>query len=202
MRKGKSVIGKDVLSYIDGRKVHSVKDLIIGMDNDTIVALLVSEGGLFGTAQVVPMENVVSFGKDAVVISDSNAAIDADSYPAVKEILDRKDKLIGKKVFTEGGDGHGLIGDIYFEESSGRIFGFEVSGGLVENVAKGTSYLPLEDIVNMGPDVVLIKSEAVYDMDAQVGGVQGAMQTARDKVGDTAGNIGEAAKDKQMEFVQ
>jgi|GEM_PF-705623 len=212
MRKGKNVIGKDVLSYIDGRKVHSVKDLIIGMENDDVVALLVSEGGLFSTAQIVPMENVVSFGKDAVVISDSNAAIPADSYPAVQEILDRKDKLIGKKVFTEGGDSQGSVSDVFFEESSGRILGFEVSGGLINNVAKGTSYLPLEDIVNIGPDVVLIKSEAVYDLDAQVGGVQGALQsagdkvgsavdTAKEKVGDAAQNIGEAATDKQMDFV-
>lgn len=195
MRKGKNVIGTDVLSYIDGKKVHSVKDLIIGGDNKTIVALLVSEGGLFGTAEIVPMENVVSFGKDATMISESNAAIPADSYPAVAAILERKDKLIGKKVFTEGGDEQGSISDVYFEENTGEIYGFEVSGGLVENVQKGTSYLSLEDIVNIGEDVVLIKSEAVYDLDAQVGGIQGAFDTAKDKVGDAAGTAKEKVGD-------
>ena len=213
MRKGKNVIGKEVLSYVDGEKSTSVKDLIIGLDNSSIVALLVDEGGLFSTARVVPMENVVSFGKDAVVISDTNSIVPADAYPAVSEILDRKDKLLGKKVFTEGGDEEGSVSDIYFEEGTGEIFGYEVSGGMLNNVAKGSSYLPLEDIINIGPDLILIKSEAVYDMDAQVGGVQGALETAKDKVGgavdtakekagEAASNIGEAAKDKQIAFLE
>lgn len=84
---------------------------------------------------------------------------------------------------------------------------------MLNNVAKGTSYLPIEDIINIGPDVILIKAEAVYDMDVQVGGVQGALETAKDKVGgavdsakdkagETAGNIGEAARDKQIEFLE
>jgi uncharacterized protein YrrD/DNA-binding protein H-NS len=204
VRKGKNVIGKDVISYMDGVKLHSVKDLVIGMDNETVVALLVEEGGLLSSPRVVPMENVASFGKDAVVIADSGAAIPADNYPAVQEILDLNDKLIGKKVFTEGGDEQGSISDLYFEESSGHITGFEVSGGLIKNVQKGTSYLAVEDIVNVGPDVVLIKSEAVYALDAQVGGLQGALETAKekageakDKVGEAAGNVKDAAQDLQ-----
>ncbi|HEX9987416.1 MAG TPA: PRC-barrel domain-containing protein [Chloroflexia bacterium] len=195
MRKGKNVIGKDVISYMDGVKLHSVKDLVIGMDNETVVALLVEEGGLLSSAKVVPMENVASFGKDAVVIADSGAAIPADNYPAVQQILDLDDKLIGKKVFTEGGDEQGSISDLYFEESSGRILGFEVSGGLIKNVQKGTSYLDIDDIVNVGPDVVLIKSEAVYALDAQVGGLQGAIETAKEKAGEAKDKVGEAAGD-------
>jgi len=209
VRKGKNVIGKDVISYMDGVKLHSVKDLVIGMDNETVVALLVEEGGLLSSPRVVPMENVASFGKDAVVIADSGAAIPADNYPAVQEILDLNDKLIGKKVFTEGGDEQGSISDLYFEESSGRIAGFEVSGGLIKNVQKGTSYLALDDIVNVGPDVVLIKSEAVYALEAQVGGLQGALETAKekageakDKVGEAAGNVKDAAQDLKADVQQ
>jgi hypothetical protein len=84
---------------------------------------------------------------------------------------------------------------------------------MLNNVAKGTSYLPIEDIINFGPDVILIKSEAVYDLDAQVGGVQGALGSARDKAGEVvytakerageaAENIGHAARDKQIEFLE
>lgn len=212
MRRGKNVIGKDVLSFIDGTKTTSVKDIIIGRDNSTIVALLVDEGGLFGSAKVVPMENVASFGKDAVVISDGAAIMSADAVPALKEILNSDDKLLGKKVFTEGGDEQGSISDIYFEENSGEIVGFEVSGGLIENVQKGTSYLSADDVVNVGKDVILIKAEAAYSLEGQVGGVQGALEgakakasdavdTAKAKASEAKENITEAARDKQLDFV-
>lgn len=129
MRKGKNVIGKDVLSYIDGQKSNSVKDLIIGLDNASIVALLVDEGGLFSSAQVVPMENVVSFGKDAAVISDTNAIVDAGTYPAVAEILDRKDKLLGKKVFTEGVTRKGRSATYTLRKARARYWGMRCRAG-------------------------------------------------------------------------
>ncbi|MEO8285716.1 MAG: PRC-barrel domain-containing protein [Chloroflexota bacterium] len=191
MRKGKKIIGQDILSFADGQKVGSVKDLIIGPESDTVVALLVEEGGLLSSARIVPFDNVNSFGKDAVMIDESRSVISADNYPLVFNILNTKDKLIGKKVFTEGGTDEGSIGDVYFDETSGEVLGYEVSGGLIENVQKGTSFLPLDDIVNIGPDLVLITQQAGPMLEAQVGGVQGAVQSAQSKMGQAVGNVAE-----------
>ncbi|HEX8229048.1 MAG TPA: PRC-barrel domain-containing protein [Chloroflexia bacterium] len=204
MRKGKSVIGQGILSYNEGAKVGSVKDLLIGMNNDRVVALLVEEGGLLSSPKVVPFEFVTSFGKDAVVMTDLKGIIAVDNYPEADEILARNDKLLDKKVFTETGEDYGKITDVFFSEQGGRVVGYEVSGGLIENVKSGTSYLPLEDIVNIGPDVILIRPDAGDALDAQVGGIQGAVQQAgdklgsaatqaKDKAGEVAGNVREAA---------
>jgi sporulation protein YlmC with PRC-barrel domain len=103
MRKVKATVGKDVLSLADGRKIHTVKELLIGADNAEIVALLVDEGGLLGTSQVVPFEAVHSFGRDAVVVTEPAAVVPASKYPPVAETIDAKDRLIGKKVYTEIG---------------------------------------------------------------------------------------------------
>lgn len=190
MRKGKSVIGQPLLSYNDGAKVGSVKDLLIGGNNDRLVALLVEEGGLLSSPRAVPLEYVTSFGKDAVVITDLRGIIAADNYPEAAEILSRNDKLLGKKVFTESGEDHGKIDDVFFNDADGRVLGYEVSGGLIENVQKGMSYLPLEDIVNIGPDIVMIRYEAGGALDSQVGGAQGALQTAQQKLGGAADPTG------------
>lgn len=204
MRKGKSVIGQGIISYNDGAKVGSVKDLLIGMNNDRVVALLVEEGGLLSSPKALPFEFVTSFGKDAVVMTDLQGIIAVDNYPEADEILARNDKLLDKKVFTETGEDYGKISDVFFSEQGGRVVGYEVSGGLIENVKSGTSYLPIEDIVNIGADVILIRPDAGDALDAQVGGIQGAVQQAgdklgsaasqaKDKAGEVAGNVREAA---------
>ena len=204
MRKGKSVIGQSIISYNDGAKVGSVKDLLIGMNNDRVVAMLVEEGGLLSSPKAVPFEFVTSFGKDAVVMTDLKGIIAVDNYPEADEILARNDKLLDKKVFTETGEDYGKITDVFFSEQGGHVVGYEVSGGVIENVKSGTSYLPLEDIVNIGPDVILIRPDAGDALDAQVGGIQGAVQQAsdklgsaasqaKDKAGEVAGNVREAA---------
>ncbi|MDQ3448917.1 MAG: PRC-barrel domain-containing protein, partial [Chloroflexota bacterium] len=156
MRKGKTIIGKDVLSLADGIRIHSVKDLIIGEENDCVVALLVDEGGLLSGSTVVPIEAVHSFGKDAVVIADAGAVVAASSYPKVHAIIDRKDSLLGKKVVTTEGEELGKIGDMYFDETNGRILGLEVSGGTLGDLTKGAAYLPIEDVQRAGPDVVFV----------------------------------------------
>ena len=186
MRKVKATVGKDVLSLADGRKIHSVKELLIGADNAEIVALLVDDGGLLGTSQVVPFEAVHSFGRDAVVVTEPAAVVPASRYPPVAETIDAKDRLIGKKVFTDRGDQQGTVSDIYFDESSGRILGLEVSGGVINNIARGNSYLPVEEIIRVGVDVVYMYPEAVEGLEAQTGGVQGALTGARERLGEAA----------------
>lgn len=192
MRKGKTIIGKDVLSLADGIRIHSVKDLIIGEENDCVVALLVDEGGLFSGSTVVPIEAVHSFGRDAVVIADAGAVVAASSYPRVHAIIDRKESLLGKKVFTNEGEELGKIGDMYFDENDGMIRGLEVSGGAIGDLTKGTSYLPIEDVQRSGPDVVFVHPVVSEKLEAQQGGLQGALSDAKDK----AGSMASEAKDR------
>lgn len=204
MRKGKTVIGKDVLSLADGTRIHSVKDLIIGEDNDTVVALLVDEGGLLSGSTVVPIEAVHSFGKDAVVIADASSVVAASAYPRVHAIIDRKESLLGKKVFTDEGEQLGTIGDMYFDEKDGRILGLEVSNGAFGDLAKGTSYLAMEDVQRSGSEVVFVNPVVSEQLDAQLGGLQGALSSAREKAGqlssDARDMAGQATDDARSSF--
>src|SRR3954449_1938874 len=85
MRKGKTVIGKPILSLEDGLRVQEVKDVILGAENDAIVGLLVDEGGLFSGSHVVPMEEVTSIRRDAVVVRSQQSVISANSAPGIAD---------------------------------------------------------------------------------------------------------------------
>ncbi len=186
MQKGKSVIGKDVLSLGSGARIHSVKDILIGDQNDEVVALLVDEGGLLGTSTVVPFEAIHSFGRDAVVINDDAAVVKASSDPDVNAIINRTDHLLGKGVFSDDGRRMGTIGDLYFDDATGRILGFEVSGGALGDIARGPSYLGVDELRMAGRDVVFISGTGAEGIEGQVGGVQGALAKAGEKLGSAA----------------
>ena len=57
MRKGKSVIGKPILSLADGARLHDVKDVILA-PADSVIGLLADEGGLLSRSLVVPIDQV------------------------------------------------------------------------------------------------------------------------------------------------
>jgi uncharacterized protein YrrD len=192
MRKGKTVIGQDVLSLATGKKIQTVKDLILG-ESTQIVALLVDEGGLLSTSTVIPIEMVRRFGKDAVIVESDDAVIKASADPDVAAILNRKDSLVGKRVFSVDGQELGKVADLYFDEVSGRIDGIEISGGTVADIASGTSYLQADEIQLAGQDIVFVPTEAAARLQQQVGGIQGALgtiaETAKATVSDTDDNV-------------
>jgi len=160
MRKGKSVIGQAVFSIADGMQVGSVKDLVLEDGEDGVVALLVSEGGLLGTSKLVPFASVIRFGPSAVMIADRSSVIPAGSDPRVSEILGRRGTLLGTRVMSDDGKDLGNIADMYFDETSGRITGYEVSGGMLGDAMRGSSYLPFGEIRTIGTDAVITAASA------------------------------------------
>jgi sporulation protein YlmC with PRC-barrel domain len=120
-----------------------------------------------------------------VVVGGHASIITTAEAPGLKEIVEQSGRIVGKKVFTVTGDDQGTIGDIYFDERSGDVLGYEVSGGFIGDAATGTSYLPAEDITTIGHDVIYVQPEVADSLDQQVGGVQGALQDAGQKLGET-----------------
>ncbi len=198
MRKGKSIIGKDILSLEDGVKLDKVRDVVVDPDGRRVIALVVTEGGFLSSSKVVLTDEVSSFGKDAVVVRSSASVISVTDHTELRNLVEHGEKILGKKVFTTAGDDQGSIADIYFDEATGAVVGYEVSGGLIGDASKGTSYLATDEITTMGEDVVYVRPETAEALDGQVGGIQGAIQGAGDKLGqakDTAGEKLSGAKD-------
>ena len=182
MRKGKTVMGQDIYSVSDGLRVDSVKDLVLEDGDDGVVALLVSEGGLLSSSRVIPFASVVRFGPSAVMIDTAASVVPATDEPRVHEILDRKGTLLGTRVMTEEGEDLGTIADVYFDEGSGRVTGYEVSGGRVDDLVHGSSYLPFDHIRTIGTDAVITTGAAREVVDAQQGGLAAAVDGVRSSV--------------------
>jgi uncharacterized protein YrrD len=170
MLKGNAVLGMPVLSRQDGQKIGSTRDIVIAKDHSRIVAFILDEGGLFAAATAVGMENVVSFGKDALIITDSKAVVRVDHFPEVKAIMEDRDGLVGKEVFTESGDLKGKVEDIYFDEATGNIVGLEVEGKFTAKHSNASVQLRPADIVSIGPDAVVINMASVPGLEAQGAG--------------------------------
>jgi sporulation protein YlmC with PRC-barrel domain len=68
-------------------------------------------------------------------------------------------------VITDGGAELGTIADLYFDEATGRVVGYEVSDGSLSGITNGSSYLPSERIRTVGADVVVTTEEPLADVD-------------------------------------
>ena len=207
MRKGKSIIGLTITSEAEGAELGRVKDLIFDHGTDELVGLLVSERELFGLidAKVIPWNQVRSIGANSVMVPSENAVINAGSDARISNIMGRDTALSGTTLRTTDGQDLGSFADMYIDESTGQVVGYEVSGGFFADSMSGKHYIASSPDIRIGRDVALVPNEIADELAASrqndPGGLKGAALSAKDKVTETYGNIASASIEKQKEFI-
>lgn len=191
MLKGSDTIGLPVVTFDTGERIEKVTDVVFDHGSGKVVGFLVDEGGWFSAARVVPFESVRSVGPDALVVPSKGAVVDASAVPEVAGILRRDNVLKGTKIMTTDGRDLGSMRDLYYDEATGRVQGFEVSGGLFADAYEGRSFVPAPQTINIGEDVAFVPPETADLMKEQVGGIKGAAQSLGEKIKEGAEVAGE-----------
>ncbi|MGY2895315.1 PRC-barrel domain-containing protein [Deinococcus sp. UYEF24] len=213
MQKGKEVIGRKIVTLDGGERIDSVRDLIFDEQGNRVLALLVDEGGWFHAAKVIPFSSVKSIGDDAVMIGSADDVMSARDNATIAAAMESKSGLAGLNLLTTDGKELGRISDVFFDEVSGQVVGYEATGGLFSDLSSGRTFVPAPESVTIGAEAAIVPPAVALAMEEQeAGGLQGAFSsvsesvkgaagTVADSVKETAGNIAQATKDRQKEFV-
>jgi uncharacterized protein YrrD len=191
MRKGSDIIGKPIVAYDTGEKIGRVRDLIFDQERSYLVALLIQEGGFMSDARVIPLAAIQSIGMDAAIVGRADNIILAKSDPNVAKILDRNNIMNGTHIMTVSGQDLGKMVDLYFDETSGGIEGYEVSGGIFADAYSGRSFVPAVQTLRIGEDYAFVPAMVADLMEEQVGGIKAAVQDTSDRVQAAAHKAGE-----------
>ncbi|MCL6749555.1 PRC-barrel domain-containing protein [Nostoc sp. CCCryo 231-06] len=186
MRKGSDVIDKVVVTYDNGKKIERIIDLIFDQKHNQLLGFLVEEKGLFRGAKVIPLEEVQAIGLDAIVVNSKESVVKVHRVPAIKEILHQNIVLKGTRILTTEGLDLGALVDLFFDEHSGLVEGYEVSGGVFADAYSGRSFVPAPETVTIGYDVAFVPPETAQMMQEQVGGLRGAVQATEDRLQESA----------------
>ena len=137
MQAAKDLIGKQVISISDGRRLGAVKDVYLDPALESVAGLFLGpEGWLSRNALLIQRSDVMVFGIDAILAKGSDVVSQGTSESA-KWI--RRDQLQGHRVATAGGTRVGTIDDVLLSDDM-RIIGLSLSyvsieGPVAENRA-------------------------------------------------------------------
>lgn len=220
MRKGHSITGLQVIAQDSGAHLGPVLDLVFDHDANQCLALLLRDRGLFKGAQVVLWNDVSTIGKDAVLVRSGDVVVDPYDVARLRELMETQNDthLSGTKIMSEDGRDLGSFADVYVDETTGQVVGYEVSGGFVSDTMSGKRFVPATrtDDLRVGEDVILASPDLNSEFERQAtenpGGLKGAMSSAgestsgafatvKDKVTETYSNVADASVEKQKEFV-
>lgn len=164
MRKGKDFIGLSVVGQDDGTQLGRVRDLIFDHETDQVLALVLGERDLFGLidAQIVVWHEVQSVGSDVVLVRSGASRIRLQDDERVRHIAEthRETALSGTQIITTDGKHLGTLADMVIDENTGRVMGYEVSGGGVADTLRGKQFLPSPPNLDIGRDAAIAPPSA------------------------------------------
>jgi uncharacterized protein YrrD len=152
MRRARTIVGLPIISLAEGLRVGEVRDVVFDPDHRTIAALVVSEATWRQDAELIPLEHVRSFGRDAVTMQSLAGLVKARGQPQLQKLLTSGVKLDGLLVMTEGGNYLGILDEILVGPK-GEMIAYEISVGFAEDVNHGKCLLPADEAVTVGHDV-------------------------------------------------
>ncbi|PNY80513.1 PRC-barrel domain-containing protein [Deinococcus koreensis] len=201
MIKGKDILGRHIVAVSNGERLDTVRDVVFDHQANQVLALLVDEGGWFSAAKAVPFGSIRSFGEDAVMVGSAEDITTSRDDVRLKEALEAKQSLIGMTLLTSDGQDLGKIADVYFDEQTGKVEGYEATGGLFSDLSSGRTFVPAPTDVQIGTDAAIVPiSVAAAMQEQEPGGLKGAFQSASESVKGAYENIAEATKERQKEF--
>lgn len=159
MKREKDVISLPIMDKNLGNKIASIRDVIYSKNKFRILAFLVADGGIFSNAKIIKFKNIDSFGTDAIMIKNESVLENADLFPEIQELLDEKRKINGEEVLTEDGDSMGSVYDTIFDEDNGRVLGFILTDGVIEDLKEGRNILPYINGMTFGEKALIIPNQ-------------------------------------------
>ncbi|AEV69390.1 PRC-barrel domain-containing protein [Acetivibrio clariflavus] len=170
MQKYSEVLGLPVISLNNGKKVGNVKNIFFCPKKKKILAFLLECKSFEFNKKIIYTEDIINIGKDAVIIKDEDSLKDLKKTKNSHEFTE-KGEVIGLRVISKKGEDVGIVKDVIFDYKNNCIEGVEISDGLIHDLVKGRSVLPLIGKVEFGEEIILVGNDAVEEIMETGGGI-------------------------------
>lgn len=148
------VVGLPVVSMDGGEALGRVQDVLCDRQGTRVIGLLL-EGGSWRRRRVVPFEEVFAVGRDAVVLRQP-VVLPSPAGGRLAALRSRHNRLVGQRLLSARGEELGIVDDLVFDPGTGRIEGFLVSGGVVQDLLTGKKFLPSGRRLVWGRDALIL----------------------------------------------
>lgn len=172
--KASDVIGRQITVREGGSVIGKIRDLVVDPSGREVIGIMLADGILSGS-RVAPWKAVQAFGPDSVVIDVAKSVVKAAALPEIKGVLDSKNRIKGLRLLTTKGRELGKIADFLFDESTGDLVGYELSGRVFSDAFGGTPFLPTPQWIEFGKDVAFVDPD-VESTVSPTGGIHTTLQ--------------------------
>ncbi|MDB5085470.1 MAG: hypothetical protein JWN30_2356 [Bacilli bacterium] len=157
MRRTKTWIGVPIVDEQSGRERGKVCEVLFEQDAH-IYGLLLTPGGWLRKPTFLSYKDVAAFGTNAVMAHSKVHLRKAQELTEFRPLAEGKEAFCGKLLYMPDGNLYGEVADVYIEEESDKIVGYEVSDGLLADLVYGRRFIAREEVQEIG-DFMLVSHQ-------------------------------------------
>ena len=148
------LLGLPVISRSNGEILGEVDDVIYLPTLSHILGLVIKSKEKYYTER----DNIYKIGSDLVILNHSGQVHDYKQAPGIG-LNDGNGTILGETVITNEGREVGSVNDLIIDEDDYKVVGYEVSGGVIQDVLQGRNILSLDDNIIYGKDALIINGK-------------------------------------------
>ncbi|MCX7598063.1 MAG: PRC-barrel domain-containing protein [Armatimonadetes bacterium] len=178
MREVSTVRGLEVVGIADGRVVGRVTQVICDLASGELLGLITGQGA---AERGIRAEDIVTMGEDAVMIPSSQAARPLSELP---ELLNRRREPTAPplEVVTDQGRRLGRVTKIWINPIDKKVTRYEVSAGVLKDLAEGPVILPVVPGSVHGLDTLVIPAVELANLAGHPGGLRAQLKLLSEKM--------------------
>lgn len=154
MDKISYVLGLPVLEMETGNQIGAVQEVVLDIEQATVEGIILNHSQHEQDTEIA-FQNIYSIGSDAVIVKITAELENAD-FQSHDTSHHRFSDLCNKKIYTETGLLLGVLVDIFFDNATGELQGFQVSDGIVADMLYGRRMMPLPQAQVIGQDKMIV----------------------------------------------
>ncbi len=196
MRELSSLIGLQVISTSEGKKLGSIAEAYVDLAAGELVCVTLAKTP---ELRVILARDIDVIGSDAVMVSDREKL---HSREEVEDELERGKRVLTSPplVITSQGRMLGQLGPVQIDEATGKVIRFEVTGGSFKDLTEGVLALPVLDGIVHGDDTVIVPHDVVARRLVQAGGLRGALRNLGERLKVGVDDFSEASRDQSVKL--
>lgn len=164
MRRTRPFIGLSVVDETTGHVLGKVQDLLF-LNDQEVYGLLLKPPSWFSQGKVLAFTGILTVGTDAIMVHAKATWEEVKTLEPYRCMIEGKHPFDGKCLYTEKGNLCGEVADVYIDQKSGKIIGYEISDGLLADLLSGRKYISKDEVLEISENLV-VKSEPVKIPDA------------------------------------
>jgi len=159
MMKVSGLKGKTVITVPEGENIGTVEDVLLRPEEQRLGALLV-RSPRFSGPQILLAKDISNFGGDAVAIPSAEKLQDQARFGESAQMVSFGEAY-GRKVATASGNSAGELSDVHVDPATGKITGYEVTGGLFARIFGPSHTIEASQNTRLGKDLLIVPDEAI-----------------------------------------